>query len=59
MKNQIVVVVEGGIAREAYSNIPDLDLEVLDIDTESSDPEYGEKAQKLHALIKKLPYNYQ
>ena len=57
-KHTIVVVVEGGVAREPYSNVPDLNLEVLDIDTESADPEYEEEAQKLRALIKKLPYNY-
>ncbi|MDO9529249.1 MAG: hypothetical protein Q7J27_08825 [Syntrophales bacterium] len=58
MKNQIVIIVEGGVAREAYSNVPDLNLEVLDIDTEKTDPEYEEEAQKLRALIKTLPYNY-
>jgi len=58
MENQIVIVVEGGVAVEVYSDIPDLNLEVLDIDTESSDPEYEEEAQKLRALIEKLPYNY-
>lgn len=58
MENQIVIVVEGGVAVEVYSDIPDLNLEVLDIDTESADPEYEEEAQKLRALIKKLPYNY-
>lgn len=58
MKNRIVIVVEGGIARNVYSDLPDLNLEVLDIDTESSDPEYEDEAQELRALIKKLPYNY-
>ena len=58
MKNQIVIVVEGGVARNVYSNIPDLNLEILDIDTEESDPEYEDEAQELRALIKKLPYNY-
>ena len=57
-KHTIVVVVEGGVARDVDSNIPALNLEVLDIDTESTDPEYEEEAQKLRALIKKLPYNY-
>ena len=58
MENQVVIVVEGGIARDVYSNIPALNLEVLDIDTEKCDPEYEEEARKLRALIKKLPYNY-
>ncbi|MBN2569838.1 MAG: hypothetical protein JXB42_10460 [Deltaproteobacteria bacterium] len=58
MKNQIVVVVEGGIAVEAYSNIPDLNLEVLDIDTEKTDSEYEAEVSELRTLIKELPYKY-
>jgi len=49
--SRIVVVVEGGVVQSIYATNKEVDVEVIDCDTD--DPEHGEEIDKALAQLKK------
>lgn len=51
--NYVIVLVEGGVVQACYSNNPDIEIGILDLDnyTQENDPEMIEYYEKLEKEI--------